>query len=200
MSLEKIKNNFFLRFLISSLILLVIWKPVSVLYLHFISSVSGLFFRVFDHAVSLVIADGVLKMMYPSVGGTPLQFSMGEADQIFLNIIVFVSLVLSSYRVVLKKRIVYGIAALGILGLIHVFVIYMYTDVTIWDFIAGQPDQAKSMMTLQANAYFSGRNTELFRYLLFNWNSWGWDVIPLLLWLPVGLRQFSYLIPAHHKK
>ncbi len=196
MLLQKIRHNFFIRFLICALFLLIIWKPFSLLYLHTITFFSNVFFQVIEHSVNLFLEGEVIKMQYPAIGSTPLRFSMSDPDQIFMNIIVFAALVISSYRVPVTKRIKYSAFSLIILFFIHMSVIYMYTITTIWDYVASQPDSLRPFLSDQVGQYFSDSMTETYRYVIFNWNSWGWDVIPLLLWTPVGIMQFSYLLPV----
>ncbi|MFC1564983.1 hypothetical protein ACFL6G_08615 [candidate division KSB1 bacterium] len=194
MRLEKIRNNFFIRFLVLSAVFLLIWKPISFVYMHIIAFFSNILTGLIHPYLDISVIDGILKFRYNNISAQILQFSVNEVEQVFLNLIVFLCLMISSYRVDLKPRLKYLTAGLLILILIHVFVINMYAYTTIWDYVLNLPDEIKAGLIPRIEMYFSGGITNIYRKLLFNWNSWGWDVIPLLLWLPAGLLQFQPVI------
>ncbi|MCP4728241.1 MAG: hypothetical protein GY863_24590 [bacterium] len=194
MHLEKIRNNFFLRFLAAAGFFLLIWKPFSIAYMHtivfFSDTVTGIFYPYMD----IAIIDGITKFRYSNITAQQLQFSVNDIDQIFLNIIVFLSLIFSSYRIDLKSRVKHAAIGIAILAAIHIFVINMYAYTTIWDYVLSQPAELSSELMARTGTYFSKGVTDIYRRLLFNWNSWGWDVVPLLLWIPAGLIQFLPLV------
>ncbi len=189
-----INRNFFLRFLLAAAIFLLIWKPFSLVYMHFIVFLSEVISSIFYPYMDIRIIDGITKFQYNNITTQQLQFSVNDIDQIFLNLIVFLSLMFGSFRVSLRKKIKHIIIGVSILAAIHLFVTNMYVYTTIWDYVLSQPDDLKTELILRVNGYFSQEMTGLYRKFLFNWNSWGWDVIPLLLWLPSGIVQFKYLV------
>jgi len=191
---EKLKYNFFIRFLAGSLFLLIIWKPVSTLYLHVISAAANAFFTIIGHSVSLYVEGDVLNMLYPPIARETLSFAMRDADQIFLNLIVLAALIFSSHRVARIRRLKYGAISVILLAFIHVLVVCSYTYVTIWNYVGTLTEPLRSEVTARASVYFSESYATVYEYIIFNWNSWRWDVIPLLLWIPAGLVQFSFLL------
>lgn len=193
MQLKTIRHNFFLRFLGIAGVSLLFWKPFSFLYLHIIAPVTNGVLSLFSGSAHLQIIDGILKFQYGSITPQLLQFSVRDVDQIYLNIIVFFALVFSSWKIPLKYRMKFCFSGLGVLILVHIGILSMYTYTTIWDYVSSQPEAVRASLMDTTDAHFPESLTGIFRRILYLWNSWGWDVIPLLLWLPIGFKQFTPL-------
>lgn len=191
MRFKKIKDNFIVRFLAITATGLLLWKPLSVVYLHIITPLTNTVLSIAGSSVQLLIIDGVLKFQYDSVASQLLQFSVNDVDQIYLNILVFFGLVMSSYFLSAKYRVKYLLAGLGLLTVTHVAVLSMYTYTTIWDYVLAQPEALQASMYQRTDTQFSAQFTGVVREIIYLWNAWGWDVIPLLLWLPLGIKHYT---------
>lgn len=142
-SFRKSADNFFLRLLVISACLLLLWKPVSLVYVHLVTTISNIIYSIFSYKPALIVVGGITKISYPQIGEEQLVFSINDIDQIFLNIIVFTALTASSNRAPLDFRLKLALKGGAILLIAHIIVLYLYSYVTIWEHIYTQPDAVK---------------------------------------------------------
>lgn len=185
---NKLNISFFFRLLGISMLLLVLWEPLSFLYIYLVSGCTEIIFSITGYPVDLNVEAGVLKMIFPPFMGDPLRFSMENADHIFLNILMFTALYASSYKIPIGNRLKSGFSLATILLFVHICVVYMYTSTTITDYMNSQSVHLKTAADLYLSTFPAG-SPVIFKSLMFHWNSWGWDLIPILLWIPAGIQQ-----------
>ncbi len=193
MRFKNIVNNFFLSFIGIAILALLIWEHVSALYLQILAPITNAVASVINPAAQVHIIAGILQFEYTGITPQLLQFSVKDVDQIYLNSVVFFTLIVSSFRVPVRFRLKNYVIGQFLLSGVHVSLLIMYTYTNIWDFVGMQPEASQKLMQNGLEILFPSGITELFETIIYYWNTWEWDVLPLIFWLPIGLRQFSYL-------
>jgi len=181
--------RFILIFFVISGILLILWKIISILYLYLLVAIASPIWNFCDYPVQMVIRDHILHFIYRALNQEPLTFIVYKVDEIYLNLVLVLALFGATWLTLKKKILCSFIFSLGILFVIHELVLYAYSYTHIWEFAHNlDPNLQKKFITIISHL-FSKTAANFLNHFLSHWNAWGWDVIPLILWLG-GIYKF----------
>jgi len=178
-------------------LLLIFWKIIALLYLHLLVAIAKPIWSVFNSPVQLEIRDNILRFIYLQISPEPMSFSVNKSDEIYLNLILVVSLY-SALWIIVKKKILYPfLVSLGILFVVHELILYLYSYTGIWEFADSLDYNSQKELLNNILNLFPKVKANLFNQLIFHWNAWGWDVVPLILWLG---GAYKLILPEITKK
>ena len=184
--------KFILYFLGISAVLVGFWKLIAIAYLYLLAGIAKPVWSLFGYPVQLVIKDNILHFVYIKISQEPISFSVLKADEIYLNLVLIAGLFGASYLTSRKKILRDAIISLGILFVIHEFILFIYSYTNIWEYIGSAETEIQETLTPAILMFFSSSTANNLNYILFHWNTWGWDVIPLMLWL-AWINKFIFL-------
>jgi hypothetical protein len=174
------------KFFLIALALLIAWAPFSHAYLWLLYAVGQPAFLLPDWSVQVIMEQGALKFLVPLPTGNPLHFTVGDIEEVFLNIVLLIAL----YGAVFRRPAGGWMRSFAISGLallcVHALLLILYAATSLPNLLAtsGIPGGIEAAATIQHA--LPGPIMALAQPLLFHWHAWGWDVLPLLLWLPVS--------------
>lgn len=175
--------KFIICFLVISGLLVVLWKVFAIPYLYLLVGIAKPIWSIFDYPVQLVIKDKILRFVYIKITSEPISFSVYQVDEIYLNIVLIGALFGATWLTIQKKILRSALLSFGILFVIHEFVLYAYSYTNIWEYIGSEDYKIQEMVIQSVYQFFSKSKSNYLEHFLFHWNAWGWDVIPLILWL-----------------
>ena len=188
---KKPVKRFILSFVIISGLLTALWKIISIPYLYLLVFIAKPIWSIFNYPVQLAIEDKILKFVYTNISTEPISFSVFQADEIYLNLVLLVALFVSTWIAAKKHFIGRAFISLGILFVFHEIILFAYSYTNIWEYVKGVDNKVLGGLINSVNQYFPGKTAEFFDYFLFHWNAWGWDVLPLILWL-ISTYKFMF--------
>jgi hypothetical protein len=174
--------RFVLYFAAVSAVLLFFWKIIHLFYLRLLVFTGNPVWKLMDFPVRMDITGDQLHFIYRFVLRDPLSFTVYDADEIYLNLIILIALIgatrFSTGMRVMKPASVASCA----LFVIHFILLTAYAYTHIWTFTKAQEADAGRELLRHVSPLFSERVAGYLDSVLFHWNTWGWDVIPLLIW------------------
>lgn len=175
--------KFLLCFLALSGILVILWKFIEILYLNALVIVARPIWSVFQYPVQAVIQDKVLHFLYRGLGNEPLSFGVFKSDEIYLNLVMLLAL-FGAAKLTIKQNILRSLVySVCILFVIHEFILFAYSYTHIWGFIETQDISIQEKLMPLISQRFSKSAANFLDTILYHWNTWGWDVVPLILWI-----------------
>ncbi|MCL5019225.1 MAG: hypothetical protein M1426_01945 [Patescibacteria group bacterium] len=175
--------SFLLYFIILAGILLIFWNAIDVVYLYLLVLVAQPIWSVFQYPVQLVIQNNILHFVYGELAGESLSFNLPDADEIYLNLILLIAFFGSTGLTTQKMCIRQFIYSLLILFTIHEFILFAYSYTHIWEYIGTQNVAVQEKLVPLISQKFSKVTADFLSIILYHWNTWGWDVVPLVLWI-----------------
>lgn len=183
--------KFIFTFLVIAGLLLISWKIITILYLYLLVYFAKPIWSVFGYPVQLAIRDNVLHFVYMKIALEPISFSVHQSDEIYLNLIIMLALFGATF-LIFERKIKYSfLFSLVIIFIIHEFVLYMYAYTNIWEFADSLDINNNKELINNISGFFSKSTAGFFDNLLFHWNAYGWDVVPLILWI-FGIYKFIF--------
>ena len=187
---KKTAKKFIFSFLIIAGVLTALWKFISIPYLYLLVLIAKPVWSFFDYPVQLVIKDNLLKFVYTNISTEPISFSVFQADEIYLNLVLLIALFGATWITLKKKLISQALISAGVLFIIHEIVLFAYSFSTIREYVKSAAPDIQSILLPYVNQFFPDSTAGYFDHFLFQWNAWGWDVLPLLLWLISSYKLF----------
>ncbi len=181
--------KFLIYFVLSSVILLIFWKIIDLLYMHLLVFTGNIVWRFFDLAVVMDISESGLHFIYRFATRESLSFTVHDADKVYLNLIILFSLVGATRLATGVKIAKAALISFAALFVIHFFMLTGYAYSHIWTFIGTQEADVQRRLIPLVTPLFSHNAADFFEYVLWHWNTWGWDVLPLLLWFALIYKQ-----------
>ena len=179
------------EFLLIAGILYLWWDLLSVIYIYILAALLNPFCSLLEYPVALNITDGVLHFIYDGLTKTPVSFTVHDASEIYLNLILFIALWGALWWYNQKIRLKFFILGLLILYVCHGTILFAYTFSGIHVFAGNIQGPAREEVVALINKTFPIQLNNLLQVIVFHWNTWGWDTIPLLLWLPGIFKVYT---------
>ena len=110
---------------------------------------------------------GILRFQYTGTTPQLLQFSVEDVDQIYLNSVVFFTLIVSSFRVPVCFRLKNYVIGKLLLSGIHVSLLIMYIYTNILEFVGIQPEASQKLMQSGLEILFPSGITEMFDTIIY---------------------------------
>jgi len=183
------RKQFFIRFLCVSFIFLLLWKPFSLALTVFYGHLFSLILKIFQSDISAQVVSKNIVFDYSTIFSRDIRFPVGDIDQVFLNVIIMVSLFISTPGLKPKKTLLYILILFGIMSCLYLFIFHMYSHTFLRIYMSQYYTQLDEQILQTFRDKFPESTMRLYDKILFHWNSWGWDVTPLILWLPVGYKK-----------
>jgi len=196
LKIQSKRIQFLFRFLIISMIFLVLWKPLSFAIMHFLGFLATGVFEITHTGIDVKIVSGSLYFDYTEVFSQSISFPLQDIDQIYLNIIILFSLLISTPDLSLQKRVRYMAICFVIMTCVYILIFHIYSYTFLRDYLTAKSLTFDENVMIIFREKFSEGRIKFYEKILFHWNSWGWDVIPLFLWLPVGYKRVIVLLRA----
>ena len=187
--------KFIILFLAFAFALLISWSIIYKPYLYFLVGAGNPVWSVLGFPVKMELTGNTLHFIYIFTGRSPLSFTVHDANEIYMNLILLISL-MGAARVILKVKLLKPcLISIAVLFLVHIFVLYAYAYTHIWTFVDTQNPELQNNLLPHISVLFSRSVSDILNGLLFHWNTWGWDVLPLALWLGSTRKSLSDLMP-----
>ena len=193
LKIQSKRLQFLVKFLIISMIFLVLWKPLSIAIMYFLGFLATGVFEISGTGIDVKIISGSLYFDYTEVFSQNISFPLRDIDQIYLNIIILFSLLISTPNLSLQKRVRYMAICLFIMTCIYILILHIYSYTFLRDYLTAKSLTLDENIMIIFRENFSEGRIKFYEKILFHWNSWGWDVIPLFLWLPAGYKRVIIL-------
>jgi hypothetical protein len=143
----------------------------------------------FNFPVKAVLNEGILHFLYYFPAHDPLSFSVHDADKIYLNLIILLSLIGATWFTFKRKILKSALISLFLLYVFHIFILFLYAYTHIWEFLELQSPEVQKELGRHVADVFTKDISDMLLTIRFHWNTWGWDVSPLLIWLGIILKN-----------
>ena len=128
------------------------------------------------------ITGGDLHFVYRFPLHESLSFTVGDIDEVYLNLLILPAL-FGAARFALGIRVIKPLLfALAVIFVIHVSVLTAYAVTHIWTFTLAQDPEFQRQLVRHVAGEFPRGAAVWLKKLLYHWNAWGWDVIPVMIW------------------
>ena len=189
LKIQSPRIDFLVRFLLISFLILLLWKPLSYIFMLFLGYLIKCVFKIIGNGIDIKIISQNIFFDYSEIFSQDISFPVQNIDQIYLNIIIIFSLLFSTPGITIKKRTRYFFFFFLVMSFVYTMIFYMYSFTFLKDYIAAHYSNLDEQVLRIFRESFPESKMRLYDKLLFHWNSWGWDVIPLFLWLPLGYKR-----------
>ncbi len=164
------------------------WDYISFVYLHLITFLGNPVWAVLDYSVKMTIQAGSLHFVYQNITAEPLSFTVNRVEDIYLNIVVIISLFGASFFTIKKDILKALLVSAVTLLIIHEILLFAYSYTNIWIFLESQGQTMKNSLEPAVSANFPKSTSDFFSTVIFHYNSWGWNAFPLVLWF-IGVQK-----------
>ena len=181
---QKMKKplNFLLLMSLSNLILLLLWKYISVFYLNIIVILGNPVLSLFYYPLKLAVENNNLQFVYMKINSVPLNYTVYDSGEIFLNITILLSLFSATFFVFRKKIYKEFLISILVIFLIHEMLVWSYAYSHIWNVVSAQGEEVKNILIPEVSKYFSNSTANVLDKINYHWGAWGWDIVPVAIW------------------
>lgn len=190
---QKLKKplKFLIIFSVSSFLLLVIWEYISVLYLNFLVIFGNPVLSILNYPLKLTVENNNLQFIFFKINSFPLKYTVYETGEIYLNLIILISLFSATYMVISKRIYKELVISLIVIFILHEIIVYSYAYSHIWNVVSSQSDEIKNVMSSRVSKYFSYTTAHILDKVNYHWGAWGWDLTPVILWI-LSLKSYFF--------